>query len=106
SLHNQKSQHISEICSLVQSSQTMTDTVFKNKIKSLFKIKHAPAFGIMDNKSACGEIKNLVICCQALNEKKQSPIIVTMHLENILRCNSKTVSNIATESIQREVLML
>ncbi|RIB29969.1 hypothetical protein C2G38_2027258 [Gigaspora rosea] len=68
------------------------------------QIKQAPAFEIMVDESSRGETKNLVICYQAWNELKQIPIVVMTHLENILRCNSETVSSIVIKSIQSEGL--
>ena len=68
------------------------------------QIACASAFGVMVDESTHGEIKNLVICYQAWNEQKQAPVIITINLLNILKYNSKTVSNNIIESIKKEGL--
>ncbi|CAG8577621.1 28727_t:CDS:2 [Gigaspora margarita] len=131
-LYNQKSHHIMEIRSLVRNSQTISDIASKNKVKSLFKINkreyssktiwlasnvselyvttqisqiaQALAFVIMVDESTHGEIKNLAICYQAWNKQKQTPTVTMVHLKNIFKCNSETISNSVIESIQKEGL--
>ncbi|RIB26582.1 hypothetical protein C2G38_2138235 [Gigaspora rosea] len=68
------------------------------------QIAQASAFGVMVDESTRGELKNLIICYQAWNKHKQFPTLTMVHLKNIFKCNSETISNAIIESIQKEGL--
>ncbi|CAI2194552.1 7418_t:CDS:2, partial [Funneliformis geosporum] len=115
-LHNQKSQHISEIRSLIRKS-SISDAAFKNKIKSLFMInKRSYSSNIVWLATSITQIeetsmRSSIECTKLIyeflivwNEKEQTPIVIMASLKDIPKCNSETVSNIVAQSIQEDEL--
>ncbi|CAI2185751.1 4418_t:CDS:2 [Funneliformis geosporum] len=126
-LWNQKSKHIFEIQSLVRQSQNISDTAFKNKIKSIFKINEfeytrifyefligEPSQNWLSTSTLNmwhQEVSQLhiatqisQIACASAFGVMQAPVIITTNLLNILKYNSENVLNAVIESIKKEEL--
>lgn len=54
----------------------------------------------MVDESTRGQIKNLIICYQYWNEKKQFPSVIIARLQYITKCNANTVSDAVINHIK------
>ena len=67
--------------------------------EQIHQVKSAPMFGIMIDESTQGQVKNLILCYQFWNEKEQLPNAIIAQLQNIIKCNAETISNVVIKHI-------
>lgn len=68
--------------------------------EQIYQVKNALAFGIMVDESTRGQLKNLILCYQYWDEKNQLPNVIVAQLQNVIKCNANTVSDVIINHIQ------
>lgn len=54
----------------------------------------------MVDESTRGQLKNLILCYQYWDEKNQLPNVIVAQLQNVIKCNANTVSDVIINHIQ------